>query len=165
MWIYGRTSIHNTFSISPDTQHHLLQVQFLEWLTEAHFIFSLDLFTPQSIFHSFQKWVIFIAYDKRIIKGNVVDFSFPLNCGTHKHGNSHIGVFKCLTTFVWDIWSISAMSRVLWLGLFLIHFSVWSSVTVDLPKLSWSSRSKFPLLNLANHLQTVLSPSTMASSP
>lgn len=122
-------------------------------------------FSPQSIFHSFQKWVIFIAYDKRIIKGNVVDFSFPLNCGTHKHGNSHIGVFKCLTTFVWDIWSISAMSRVLWLGLFLIHFSVWSSVTVDLPKLSWSSRSKFPLLNLANHLQTVLSPSTMASSP
>lgn len=55
----------------------------------------------------------------------------PLNRKAFKHQNGSrtqmfLNTFK---KFIWDMRSISAMSRVVWHGLFLIIFSIWSSST------------------------------------
>lgn len=56
------------------------------------------------------------------------------------------------------MWSISAMSRVMWLALLLIIVSIWTlSMIAGLPEHCRSSGSEFPLLNLAYHFGPELS--------
>lgn len=72
---------------------------------------------------------------------------FPIKFWSN-HTFMYPSVFKCLTTLIWNMWSISTMCHVNWPGLFLINLLIWSSsITSSLLEYSQSSRSKFPLLN------------------
>lgn len=116
----------------------------------------------QSIFHHL--WLFFSKMDhfcyvwaenSRWLYGSVHFFS--LNHEAPKHVLM-VHISKCFqiayNTCMKYVEYLPMMSYVMWPRLFFI----WSSsMTADLLKCSQSSRSKSPLLNLANHLQAVLS--------
>lgn len=168
--------IHNALSLPKDRQHYHLRMQNGLCITEQWLILIFQslflhcfkrcivlngafLITCNRSFSFFKKWTFFVAFEQRIVDRNAVSSNCPLNRESPKHlSGLRIKVFSSTLQHPYGIYRVPQRGLVTCdLDLILIIVSIWSpSMTADLLEYSWLSKSKFLLLNLANHLWITL---------